>query len=316
VHVLAESDLNDPRLVRSPERGGHGLDAQWSDDFHHAVHVALTGERDGYYADFGGVGPIAKSLRDRFVHDGVPSAYRRRRHGAPAADVPADRFVVFVQNHDQVGNRVRGDRLAALVPLARQKLAAALLLLSPYVPLLFMGEEYGETNPFLYFVSHGDRELIAAVREGRRREFAEFGWTGDVPDPQAVGTFLRSRLDRTRANPALLALYRDCLRLRREEPALRPGDAESTVSADVEAGWVTLRLAPAAGACVVAVFSLADAQDVPLPGPRGKAWDVLLSTDGERYAGAGGEAAVRSDGDRPRVAVPAWSAVLLREVST
>jgi maltooligosyltrehalose trehalohydrolase len=311
-YVIAESDLNDPRLVRAPERGGHGLDAQWSDDFHHAVHVALTGERDGYYADFGGVAPVAKSLRDRFVYDGRHSAHRRRRHGAPAADLPADRFVVFIQNHDQVGNRAQGDRLATLVPPARRRLAAALLLLSPYVPLLFMGEEYGETNPFLYFVSHGDPDLAAAVRDGRRREFARFTWGGDVPDPQAVETFLRSRLDRTRADGRLLALYRDCLRLRREEPALRPGGAAIGVDADPGAGWVTLALAPATGALLVAVFNLAEAQDVPVvavPRTGRTAWAVALSTDAERYGGSGVPTPVRDE----TVGVPPWSAVLLRE---
>jgi maltooligosyltrehalose trehalohydrolase len=311
-YVIAENDLNDPRLVRAPERGGHGLDAQWSDDFHHAVHAAVTGERDGYYVDFGGVAPLAKTLRDRFVYDGRHSAYRRRRHGAPAGDLPADRFVVFIQNHDQVGNRAHGERLAALVPLARQKLAAALLLLSPYVPLLFMGEEYGETNPFLYFTSHGAPDLVAAVREGRQREFARFTWDGDVPDPQAVETFLRSRLDRTHADARLLALYRDALRLRREEPALRPGNAVCDVSADPEAGWVTLALTPATGARLVAVFNLAEAQEIPVVAVP-TAWTVLLSTDAERYGGSGRPAPLHDDGARLRVGVPAWSAVLLRE---
>ncbi|HEY7530674.1 MAG TPA: malto-oligosyltrehalose trehalohydrolase, partial [Gemmatimonadota bacterium] len=246
VLVVAESDLNDPRLVRPPARGGYGLDAQWSDDFHHAVHAALTGERAGYYGDFGGVEPVARALASRFVYAGQRSAYRGRRHGAPAADVPADRFVVAAQNHDQVGNRARGERLSCLVDADRLRLAAALLLLSPYVPLLFQGEEYGETNPFLYFTSHGDPALVEAVREGRRREFASFAWAGEVPDPQAEETFARSRIDPSRAgrppHAGLLALHRELLRLRREEPALRPGAAAVVVTHDGDAEWVALRL--------------------------------------------------------------------------
>ncbi len=167
VQVIAESDLNDPRLVRSFEFGGYGLDATWSDDFHHAIHVALTEEKRGYYVDFGGIEQVVKVYRDRFALDGGYSHYRRRRHGAPATDLPADRFVVFIQNHDQVGNRARGERLSQLTTFEQRKLAAALLLLSPYIPLLFMGEEYGETRPFNYFVDHGDPDLNEAVREGR-----------------------------------------------------------------------------------------------------------------------------------------------------
>ena len=235
VHLIAESDLNDPRIVRPPERGGYDIDAQWSDDFHHAVHAVLTGERFGYYADFGGVACVAKTLTDRFVNDGCRSGFRRRRHGAPARDVPADRFVVFVQNHDQIGNRAGGERLAALVSPDALRLAAAVLLLSPYVPMLFMGEEYGETRPFLYFVSHGDPALLDAVRTGRREEFAAFGWADDVPDPAAEETFLRSRLDRASGSTALRALYRDLLRVRREEPALRPGSADCRVACHTEA---------------------------------------------------------------------------------
>jgi maltooligosyltrehalose trehalohydrolase len=290
--VIAESDLNDPRLVRSPARGGYGLDGQWSDDLHHAVHAALTGERSGYYADFGGAGAVAKALRDRFVYDGARSVHRRRRHGAPARDVPADRFVVFAQNHDQVGNRATGDRLAALVPLAAQKLAAALVLLSPYVPLLFMGEEYGETSPFQYFVSHGDPALVEAVRAGRREEFAAFGWRGDVPDPQEEATFLRSRLVRSRAaappHAQVLRLYRDLLGLRRAEPALRPGAAAVDVLDDPAAGWVALARRLAGARDVLAVFNLApDEGTITLGEPARGRWLLRLSTEDAAYGGRG-----------------------------
>lgn len=318
VQVIAESDLNDPRLVRRPERGGYGLDAQWSDDFHHAIHVALTGERGGYYADFGGVAPVAKALRDRFVYDGRRSAYRRRRHGAPATDLPADRFVVAVQNHDQVGNRARGDRLSTLVCFERQKLAAALLLLSPYVPLLFMGEEYGETNPFLYFVSHGDPVLVEAVRDGRRRDFAGFAWEGEIPDPQAEETFLRSKPRPERAeepgHAELLRLHRDVLRIRRGEPALRPGAAAIDVSSDPDAGWVAVRLDPPGGGALLAAFQLeALAAQALIPAGPATSWRLRLTTDDVAYGGPGPRtpevAPVEADG-AVRLSIPPLTAVL------
>ena len=263
VRIIGESDLNDPRVVRD-DQSGHWMDSQWSDDLHHAIHARLTGESKGYYSDFGGVVHIARALKERFVFDGRYSAYRRRRHGAPATDVSAEHFVVCAQNHDQVGNRARGDRLSTLMPFPQRKLAAALYLLSPYVPMLFMGEEYDETNPFLYFVSHGDNALVEAVRKGRREEFKAFGWGEDIPDPQTEGTFLSSRLDRTRsATPegsAMLALYRALLKLRREERALRPGDAEVDVEHDEAAAWIRLTLTPreGRGAILIALFNLSD----------------------------------------------------------
>jgi maltooligosyltrehalose trehalohydrolase len=290
VHVIAESDLNDPRLVRSQVYGGYGLDAQWNDDFHHAVHAALTGERAGYYGDFGQIGLVTKALADRFVLDGTYSPYRRRRHGAPARDVPADRFVVFVQNHDQVGNRAAGERLGTLVSFEAQKAAAAVLLLSPYVPMLFMGEEHGETSPFLYFVSHGERELVDAVREGRRREFAAFGWGGELPDPQDEDTFRRSRIDwHWRDDPrrsVVYELYHALLQLRREEPALQAGRARVEVADGCEAGWISLAYSAADGAALVAAFNLAPLPVVAvIPWSEGR-WRLLISTEDERFGGS------------------------------
>ncbi len=224
VYLIAESDLNDPRLVRPPGQGGYGLDAQWSDDFHHALHVLLTGERSGYYADFGGVEPLARVLEGNFAYTGQYAPFRRRRHGAPAADVPPGRFVVCAQNHDQVGNRFLSDRLAALVPFEGLKLAAGAVILSPFVPLLFMGEEYGEEHPFWYFVSHSDPDLVEAVRRGRAAEFAEFNGSGERPDPQAEETFAASRIDpgqrRHGEHRPLRAFYQELLRLRRQVPVL------------------------------------------------------------------------------------------------
>jgi maltooligosyltrehalose trehalohydrolase len=303
VAVIAESDLNDPRLLRSRTRGGYGLTAQWSDDFHHAVHALLTGERTGYYVDFGGRGPLVKALRDRFVYDGCRSTYRRRRHGAPATDLGADRFVVSVQNHDQVGNRATGDRLGTLVPHAAQKLAAALLLLSPYVPLLFMGEEYGEINPFLYFVSHGDPELVAAVRAGRQREFAAFAWQGEVPDPQAEETFERSRLDHARAtapgHAEIRSLYRDLLRLRCDEPALHSAGGPMRVldGGSEQAGWLAMVHGDGTAQPLLAVFNLgAEPEELTVPRAPTGGWAHRLATADRRYAGDGAVPPARLDG--------------------
>jgi maltooligosyltrehalose trehalohydrolase len=295
--------------VRPRELGGYGLDAHWSDDFHHAVHVALTGEGTGYYADFSEPGAVARVLAQRYVNDGRYSPHRRRRHGRPAADVPADRFVVAIQNHDQTGNRARGERLSTLVSPEALRLAVALLLLSPYVPLLFMGEEHGEANPFLYFVSHGDPALIEAVRKGRREEFASFGWTGEVPDPQAEETFEASRPDWGRATSAagagMLALYRDLLRLRRSEPALRPAASAVRVRSDDAAGWVAARYHKEE-TVVEAVFNLSpEPRAVPLGGAG--SWSLALSTDAPGYGGGGGTTLAGHE-----LGLPGHTAVLLR----
>ena len=299
VTVIAESDLNDAKLVRPRERCGFGLDGQWDDDFHHAVHVALTGERDGYYRDYASPTAVAEALRERFVLRGGYSRFRRRRHGAPASDVAAERFVVFTQNHDQIGNRARGERLAALVSFEAQKVAAALLLLSPYVPLLFMGQEYGETRPFLYFVSHGDPALVEAVRQGRRREFASFEWNGEVPDPQARETFAMSKLDRsvisTPGNAQLVALHGDLLALRAAELA---GISSWDVTDD-GSRCVALRYGK-----LIAIFNLAD-EPRPMPVPGVSTSTVLLATDAIRYGGD------RADGPPPHD-VPPLTALVCR----
>jgi maltooligosyltrehalose trehalohydrolase len=313
--VIGESDLNDPRVVRTAEACGYGLDGQWADDLHHGIHAALTGERNGYYADFGGVMPIATALRTPFVFDGRYSLHRKRRHGAPATGVPADRFVVCIQNHDQVGNRAFGERIAALVGFPKSRLAAALLLLSPYVPLLFMGEEYGETNPFQYFMSHGDAELIESVRKGRRKEFEHFGWGDDVPDPQASGTFQKSRLDRrrlaVREHGGMYALYRDLLRLRRHTGALRPGQAEARVAHDEADEWITLELSSEHGPPLLAVFNLSETErHVPAATSAPGRWMLLLSTEATMYGGSGGAPPCLPDngGATATVLVPPTSA--------
>jgi maltooligosyltrehalose trehalohydrolase len=225
-YLIAESDLNDPRIIRPIDQGGYGIDAQWNDDFHHVLHTLLTGEQQGYYTDFGnpcgGVAQFAKVYAQSFAYTWDYSPHRQRHHGASPNDRPFDQFVIFSQNHDQVGNRMTGDRLSTLVPFEALKLAAATVLLSPSIPLLFMGEEYGETRPFLYFVSHGDPGLIEAVRAGRKAEFAEFQTGGEAPDPQASSTFERSKLNWDQPQSQILwQFYQTLLRFRRELPALQ-----------------------------------------------------------------------------------------------
>jgi maltooligosyltrehalose trehalohydrolase len=223
--VIAESDLNDNRVITDVSQGGWGLDAQWNDDFHHALHVLLTGEQRGYYKDFGRSADLVTALTAGFVYQGQDSVFRGRPHGTPSEHLPGERFVVYSQNHDQIGNRPYGDRLSTLVPLGALKVAAGLVLCAPNVPLLFMGEEYGETAPFLYFTSHADPGLAQAVSEGRRREFADAGWDYAVPDPQESETFRRTILNhglRARApHRGLLRFYRDLIALRKRAPALR-----------------------------------------------------------------------------------------------
>jgi maltooligosyltrehalose trehalohydrolase len=232
--VIAESGLNDPRVMRPVERGGYGCDGAWADDFHHALRTLLSDERDGYYSDFGRVADLAKAFHRPHVRDGTYSAFRGRRFGAPADDVPADRFVVFSQNHDQVGNRALGDRM----PREAQPLAALCTLVAPFVPLLFMGEEYGERAPFQFFSDHIDPEIAQATREGRRSEFASFAAFSreEIPDPQDPATFERSKLTRQR-DAGLEALYRELLALRRELPE---GEAEE-ISFDEDERWLRVR---------------------------------------------------------------------------
>ncbi len=224
-HIIAEHIRNDVRILLPPERGGCGVDAEWSDDFHHAVHAYLTGERIGQYMDYGRAQDFPKLLEQTYLFDGCYNQYRGRRFGAPTGGLSGDRFVISIQNHDQTGNRARGDRLATLVSPPKLRLAASLMLLAPHLPMLFMGEEYGETAPFPFFCSFLDRRLVENVRNGRRREYAAFLSGGDIPDLQAEATFAACRLawswPEGSARAGLRRLYRDLLRGRREWPALR-----------------------------------------------------------------------------------------------
>jgi maltooligosyltrehalose trehalohydrolase len=316
IHLIAESALNDTRIIRPRELGGFNLDAQWNDDFHHSLHTALTGEGDGYYRDFNGLEDLARAWRDGYVYTGQYSPYRRRSHGNPSRNVPARRLVVFSQNHDQVGNRAQGERLAALVSFEKQKQAAGLVLLSPFVPLIFMGEEYGETAPFLYFVSHADPDLVQAVREGRRREFAAFAWRADPPDPQDERTFLRSKLNRRLqeggSHRVLRDFYRELLRLRSGVPALSQlSKKDMTVRCDRSRRvlWVRRRFG-GAEAALVFTFNT-DPVEIALDLPPGT-WRKRIDSADTRWEGPGSRLpdTVQVHGDLIFAAAP-HSALLL-----
>jgi maltooligosyltrehalose trehalohydrolase len=292
IHVIAESSQNDPRLLHPHARGGYGLDAQWSDDFHHALHTLLTRERSGYYVDYGTLPDLEKAMAEGFILTGGYSAYRRRRHGASSLDIPSAQFVVCAQNHDQVGNRPKSDRLSQIVAFEALKLAAGTVLLSPYVPLLFMGEEYGETAPFHYFTSHGDRALGQAVWRGRREEFAAFAWQEDIPDPQDEDTFLRCRLNRALrgegSHRILLEFYAELIRLRKSVPALAALRKETMAVH----GWKDDRVLAverwSGDSRVAVVFNYAAVErSVRAPLPPGR-WRAILDSRDDRWRGPGG----------------------------
>ena len=226
VAVIAESDFNDVKLLTPSLRGGYGLDGQWNDDFHHALHALTTGERQGYYVDFGSLDHLATAFRKHFVLSGQYSQHRHRRHGNSAKQLLPSQFVVFAQNHDQIGNRAQGDRLSTLIPFPAQQVVAASVLLSPFIPLLFMGEEYGERAPFQYFIDHGDEHLIEAVRKGRLAEFKPFGWK-NIPDPYASTTFEHSRLTppeaRDDTQQRMAAWTKKLITLRKQHASLGTG---------------------------------------------------------------------------------------------
>jgi maltooligosyltrehalose trehalohydrolase len=228
--LIGESDLNDARFIAPSREGGIGLDAQWCDEFHHALHARLTGERNGYYSDFGDTGKLADAYNDTFVYNGKYSPYRKRIFGSRTDGIPGSRFIVCTQNHDQVGNRVLGERLSSIVDFESLKLAAGAMFFSPYVPMLFMGEEYGEQAPFLYFTSHGDKDLITAVREGRKKEFKDFLVDLEPPDANSESTFKSSKLNwdqpQDDKKKKLLDYYKKLISIKKSHPALRPGNRE------------------------------------------------------------------------------------------
>jgi maltooligosyltrehalose trehalohydrolase len=290
--------------------GGYGVDAQWNDDFHHALHVLLTGDRGGYYQDFGQLQQLAKAFREGYVYAGEYSAYRQRRHGNSSRNIPAQQFVVFAQNHDQVGNRMRGERLSQLVSLEALKLAASAVMLSPFMPLLFMGEEYGEGAPFQYFISHLDPQLVDAVRRGRREEFAAFAWQGELPDPQDVTTFQRAKLNHRLRHEghhrALFEFYQELLRLRKELPALALLSKDHMEVTGVEREKVLCMRRWSAEQAVFIMLNCGSVQvALRLPLPPGH-WEKRLDSTDVCWQGPGSTVAAElvSDGEVPLILPP------------
>jgi len=301
VAVIAESNKNDTRHSDSEAHGGYDLDGQWNDDFHHSLHALLTGETITYYADFGCLDQMAKAVAEGFVFTGDYSPYRGRRHGVSSRELAGERFVVFSQNHDQVGNRALGDRLTTIVDREALKLAAALVLLSPYVPMLFMGEEYGETAPFLYFVSYEDEALVEAVRRGRQREFDEHNWVEEMFDPQAESTFRACLLNRELRDDAwhaaLYQFYRELMRLRKATPALAALDKQSMRVVPNEATKTLMVHRWAGDNHLVALYQFGEAAiwqgELPsVASSQSNAasrWKVILDSADKQWHGAGSE---------------------------
>lgn len=318
-YLISETDLNDTRILRPVTHGGFGHDAQWSDDFHHSVHALLTGENKGYYEDFGTIRHLIKSMREGFAYSGEFSVFRKRRHGNSSLDRPAEQFIISLQNHDQIGNRLRGERLSSLVSFEALKLAVSLEFLAPYVPLMFMGEEYAEPNPFLFFVSHSDPQLIEAVRKGRKEEFRSFGWEEDPPDAQDPETFVRSRLSwekRTSGrHKTILEYYRKLIALHKELPALSYLSKDHLVCEEIGTSG-TLFLHRWYGTHhASAVFNLnGNRVDIRIPLPPGN-WQKLLDSADQEWGGPGSQVGTAA---RPNesVTLEAHHAVLMTKEDT
>lgn len=291
VYLIAESDLNDPTFVKERKAGGYGLHAQWNDDFHHSLHALQTGEQTGYYRDFGSISDLKLALQQGYVYTGQHSAFRQRRHGAPSTGIRASQFVVFSQNHDQVGNRGLGERSSSLISFEAQKLSAAVVLLSPNIPLLFMGEEYGEVAPFLYFTDHSDPGLGRAVREGRQAEFSSFHANGTVPDPQTPSTFLKSKLNHSLReqgqHKVLRSLYQELLQLRKTHSSFV--DLEAAVI-DVSASHECLTMNRSYGnSHLLMIFNFGDGVATYDAPTSSEGWHKLLDSAESKWMGPGSE---------------------------
>jgi maltooligosyltrehalose trehalohydrolase len=313
--LIAESDLNDVRVIRPRARGGFDLDSQWSDDFHHALFTVLTGARHGYFQDFGRLDDLRKAIAEGFVYDGRYSPYRRRRHGNSPAEEPGHKLVVCLQNHDQIANASQGRRLSHVASLEQQKTAAALLACTPNLPMLFMGQEWASTSPFHYFTSHGDPDLAEAVRRGRRQEFIHFAQGGEYADPQAAETFTACKLDwEALARPPhrwLWQLYRELLRLRRSRPALAHARRDLTsVAASEEKRYLTVvrRDPDADGACLLCNFG-PTMRAIPVPIPA-LGWELALWTEDPAYGGTPETKAPPLRLAPEPLCLPGWSAAL------
>lgn len=282
VYMIAESDLNAPRVIQNVKTGGYGFDAQWLDDFHHALFVLLLPTGKVRYADFGTVEQLAKAYTEGFVHSGEYAETRKRKYGESSAGIPGFKFVAFIQNHDQIGNHKNGDRLSSMVSDRYLRIAAAALLLSPYVPMLFMGEEYGEQQPFRYFTSHGDPELAAQVTAGRAREFGHFFGDDTPPDPQDETTFQSAVLNwssRTQGRHGqLLQWYKSLIALRRSHAALRNFNKPATqVNIINHRAWALQREDESGRLPLLALFNLSE-QPLPYALPHNVSWICLLDS--------------------------------------
>ncbi len=287
--LIAESDLDDVRIINPRAQGGYALDAQWHDDFHHALYALLTGEREGFLMDFGRLAELSKSIRDGFVFDWKYSRYRRRHHGSSSKDRPGEQLVGFIQNHDQIANTSRGKRLTGLVSEGQVKLAAVLTLGSPLLPLLFMGEEYGETAPFLYFTSFEDKNLADAVREGRKRELGSHYSESEFADPQALTTFERCKLDWSKPaiapHSGILRLYRNLIALRKRHPSLSNCRKDLTdIRFDEHAKYLVMKRSDPDGESSILVLNFsAEGQIIPV-GSDAREWRQVLSTGADEYS--------------------------------
>jgi maltooligosyltrehalose trehalohydrolase len=315
LYLIAENDRDDRRILASPQENGFGYDAVWNDDFHHSMHVMLTGEREAYFQDFcGGVENLAQAWREGFLYTGQYSEYRKHHHGSPSRDLPGKRFVVFTQNHDQVGNRTIGDRLTHIVSLEKAKLAAGTVLLSPYVPLLFMGEEYAEDAPFQYFVSYDDPALIQAVHEGRKSDFEKFKFEGEHPDPGSEDSLNRSKLHwdlrKEGKHALLLDLYRELLRVRREIPALAAldKDAQEVMALPERSSMLVERWHGESRVCMGFHYGGGESL-IAASLPEGM-WRKIIDSADARWGGAGGNAEDLLEGGERELRVAGWAFVL------
>ncbi|GHA79683.1 malto-oligosyltrehalose trehalohydrolase [Pontibacter akesuensis] len=313
--LIAESDQSDVRLINPIEQGGYGIDAQWFDDYHHAIHTLVTGEKEGYFEDYGKPEQLQKALEHTFVYNGLYSEHRKKTLGTDATANPAKQFVIGSQNHDQVGNRMLGERLTELVSFEMLKPIAGLVLLSPYVPMLFMGEEYGEKNPFLYFVSHTDEELVEAVRKGRKEEFAYFASKGEAPDPQSEDTFNRSKLQRGYTSDTqqkkLREFYKELIRLRKTAPALAKPD-KPNMKVQLEEEQLVLHLLHIGQEpSLYCLFNISNQpQETTLFSEANGSWKILLHSADEKWGGPGAETQQTLEAGAS-VNLPAGSVIIL-----
>lgn len=285
--LIAESDMNDVKVISEYKDCGYGLDAQWTDDFHHALHTLITGELEGYYSDYGKLDHLAKSFKQGFIYDGIYSTFRNKLVGTDPKNNPKHQFVVCIQNHDQIGNRMLGDRLSTIVPYDKLKLAAGIMLISPFVPMLFMGEEYGEDQPFQYFVHHGDPALVKAVQEGRKKEFDSFKWQGEVPDPQSEKTFMASKLDwdfkSNKEKDSLFQFYKYLIALRKKGAFSKftAKEVQTVVSQDKSS--IKIEYVENNEKLIALLNFSSRKETITLPG--NEAWNKLFASSDQRWLG-------------------------------